>query len=296
MRDQLYRLLGDLPPRERTVSARTVAVREQPGFLIEELILDLNGIEAAPAYFLTPKGVQGRVPAILYNHYHAGRYDLGKAELLLAKPEAGLPSYAESLTAAGYCVLCVDMWAFGGRVGRAEMDIFKEMLWNGRVMWGMMVFDSLKALDYLESRSEVDPGRMGTLGMSMGSTMAWWIAALDDRVKVCVDICCLTDFQALIESNGLSEHGIYYYVPSLLKHFTTAQINAMIAPRAHLSLAGTRDPLTPVAGLDRIERELADVYRGAGKPRNWRLVRYDVGHIETQEMRREAMSFLAQHL
>jgi dienelactone hydrolase len=170
------------------------------------------------------------------------------------------------------------------------------MLWNGRVMWGMMVYDSLKALDYLETRPEVNAKRIGTLGMSMGSTMAWWVAALDERVKVCVDICCLTDFQALIESNGLSEHGVYYYVPSLLKHFTTARIAAMIAPRAHLSLAGTRDPLTPVAGLDRIERELTDVYGGAGKPENWRLLRYDAGHVETPEMRREAMAFLARHL
>ena len=50
--------------------------------------------------------------------------------------------------------------------------------------------------------------------MSMGSTMAWWLAALDERVKVTVDICCLTDFQALIAQKDLSAHGIYYYVPA----------------------------------------------------------------------------------
>ena len=77
--------------------------------------------------------------------------------------------------------------------------------------------------------------------MSMGSTMAWWLAALDTRIKVTVDINCLTDFQALLAENGLSRHGLYYFVPGLLKHFTTAQINALIAPRAHLGLAGLRD-------------------------------------------------------
>ena len=66
-------------------------------------------------------------------------------------------------------------------------------------------------------------------------------AALDERVKVCVDICCLTDFQALIETRGLDGHGIYYYVPGLLKHFTTAQINALICPRALQIQAGNKD-------------------------------------------------------
>ena len=142
----------------------------------------------------------------------------------------------------------------------------------------------------------MDGARIGTLGLSMGSTMAWWVAALDTRVKVCVDICCLTDFQALIETQGLKEHGIYYYVPSLLKHFTTAQINALIAPRAHLSLAGNLDALTPTAGLDRIDRELKKVYAAAGKPEHWKLVRYDGGHQETPEMRKEIVDFLKQRL
>ena len=69
-----------------------------------------------------------------------------------------------------------------------------KMLWEGQVMWGMMVYDSLRAIDYLVSRPDVDAARVATLGLSMGSTMAWWVAALDTRIKVCVDICCLTDF------------------------------------------------------------------------------------------------------
>ena len=122
--------------------------------------------------------------------------------------------------------------------------------------------------------------------------MAWWTAALDVRVKVCVDICCLTDFEALIEAQGLDGHGIYYYVPSLLKHFTTAKINALIAPRAHLSLAGNYDRLTPPAGLDRIDRELKRVYETEYAENAWQLKRYEIGHFETAQMRSEIMSFL----
>ena len=122
------------------------------------------------------------------------------------------------------------------------------MLWHGQVLWGMMVYDSLarrRLPGYPAPTSTAT--RIATLGLSMGSTMAWWLAALDERVKVCVDLCCLTDFHALIEARGLDGHGIYYYVPELLKHFTTADINALIAPRPHLALAGnyrSADPVT----------------------------------------------------
>lgn len=160
----------------------------------------------------------------------------------------------------------------------------------------MMVYDSLKALDYLVTRSEVDIGRVGTLGMSMGSTMAWWLAALDTRLKVCVDICGLTDFQSLLENKGLDLHGLYYYVPGLLKEFDTASINSLIAPRAHLALAGNLDSLTPAEGLDKIDAILKKVYAEKGNPTGWQLNRYNVAHHETKEMRQTALNFLRKYL
>jgi len=295
-RAQLYGLLGDLPPRKRKISAKTLSTEERPEYVLEKLELDLNGIEPVPAYFVRPKNVSGRVPCILYNHAHGGDYKLGKDEFLRGRPALQKPPYAGLLGSLGWAGLCVDTWVFGERATRPELDVFKEMLWKGQVLWGMMVYDSIRAVDYLLTRPEVDSKRVGTLGLSMGSTMAWWLAALDERVKVCVDICCLTDFQALMEIDNLKGHGIYYYVPSLLKHFTSAQINALIAPRPHLSLAGNLDLLTPPAGLDRIDRELKQVYVSTGKPEHWKLLRYDVGHQETPEMREEIIAFLKTNL
>jgi hypothetical protein len=85
-------------------------------------------------------------------------------------------------------------------------------------------------------------------------------------------------------------------VPSLLKHFTTAQINSLIAPRPHLATAGKLDALTPPAGLDRIDRELRGVYQRLGHAENWKLLRYDVGHAEPPEMRRDILAFLREKL
>src|SRR3954453_19523156 len=79
-RRELYSLLGDLPPRDRPIHARTLSTEERPGYLLEKLVLDVNGLEPAPAYFIKPKAARGPMPAILFNHWHAGEYKLGKDE------------------------------------------------------------------------------------------------------------------------------------------------------------------------------------------------------------------------
>lgn len=296
-RAKLYSLLGDLPERTAPITSQKIAEEKHGNFILEKLLLDLNGIEQVPAYFVKPTEHEGKLPLILFNHSHGGLYTQGKDELVYpVSPYMNKPCYSEQLTQLGYSAICIDAWGFGERYGRTESEIFKEMLWTGRVMWGMMVYDSLRAIDYVVSRPDVDKERIGTLGMSMGSTMAWWTAALDERIKVCIDICCLTDFQALLEARGLDGHGIYYYVPSLLKYFTTAKINALIAPRAHLGLAGNFDELTPPAGLDRIDAELKRVYGEEDADAAWKLLRYDTDHQETDAMRQEIIEFLKKWL
>ena len=286
-RQELYGLLGKLPPRDRKVSAQLVSTEDRGAYTLEKLVLDLNGEEPAPAWFARPKGASGRLPTVLFNHSHGGGYQIGKTEFLEGREYMGKPPYAEFLTSLGYNALCFDAWIFGERATRTELDFFKEKLWQGRVLWGMMVYDALKAVDYLTTRTDVDSQRLGTVGMSMGSSTAQWVGALDTRIKVVVDICCLTDWHTLVEVGGLKGHGIYYYVPDLLNHFTTSEMNALIAPRAHLSLAGNQDALTPAAGLDKVDRELQSAYAAAGHPENWKLLRYDGGHFENPQMREE---------
>jgi len=294
-RAQLYGLLGDLPPRDRPITVETLSSETRDGYVVEKLRLDLNGNQPVPAYFVRPANVTGRIPVVLYNHSHGGKYALGKDELFKGSAPYLTP-YADDLLKRGWAVLAIDHWLFGERSGRPENDVFKEMIWNGRVLWGQMVYDNLRAIDYLVSRPDVDTKRIATVGMSMGSTMAWWTAALDERIVACADICCLTDFHALIDSKGLSGHGIYYYVPNLLKHFTTTDINALTIPRAHLALAGLQDKLTPVAGLDKIDANLTKLYAEAGVADRWKLIREDVGHVETPTMRAAVLAFLEKWL
>jgi dienelactone hydrolase len=296
-RAELRSLLGPLPEESGPPSARLVAREEREGYVLETLVLDLNGIEDVPAYLALPRTpAASPIPVVLYNHSHGRNFELGKNELFEGSAARQQRPYCEELTSAGYAVFCADMWSFGERRGKSESALFKELLWKGQVLWGLRVFDTLRALEYLAGRPELDADRIATTGISMGSTMAWWAAALDPRIRVCVDLCCMTDFQALNDADGLYGHDVYYYVPGLVAHFSTAEINALIAPRAHLSLAGRYDSLTPEVGLRRIDAELRQVYAEAGAPEKWKLVVYGSGHLETAEMRTEVMTFLAEHL
>ncbi len=292
----LYRLLGPLPERNRPIRVRSCELMERDNLLVEKLRLDLNGEEDVPAYFVRPRDGKGPFPAILYNHSHGGRYRVGKEELFRSTPYMTRTPYGPALARRGYAVLCIDHWVFGERHGEIENTVVKRRLLEGRVLWGMMVYDSLRALDYLATRPDVDPNRIGTIGMSMGSTMAQWLGALDKRVRTVVDICCLGEYQALLETGGVAGHGFYYFVPGIMRHFTMARINALIAPRAHLALAGERDALTPRAGLNAINRHLRTAYREAQASHAWRLEQYPVGHRETPTMRAHALAWLDRNL
>jgi hypothetical protein len=298
-REELWGLLGDLPPRNRGVTARLLRTEPGPGYTLEHLDLDLNGIEPVPAVLLIPDKRAAKAPGLIYIHAHGGTYDVGKEELVVGRKV--LPAYAPVCAEKGIVTLAIDSWCFSKRKhaedGRqGETDAFKHMLWNGRVLWGMMMYDEVQAVTYLAGRPEVDRERIGAFGLSMGSTKAWWLAALDPRVKLCIDLCCLTDYEELIKIDNLKGHGIYYYVPRLLKHFQAHDVNELIVPRAHLSLNGRQDRLTPPAGVERIARHLAPLYREYGRESDCRIELFDCGHEETPEMRKLVLAWLDERL
>jgi cephalosporin-C deacetylase-like acetyl esterase len=298
-RKELWSILGNLPWAHRQAPPRLLKTEKHDGYTLELLLLDLNGEENVPALLLIPEKRQTRAPGMLYIHWHGGMYDLGKEQLLTGVPEQ--PAYAPVLAEKGVVTLAIDSWCFGerkhvadGRTG--EEDAFRRMLWKGQVLFGMMMFDEFRALDYLISRPEVDPQRLGVFGMSMGATKAWWLAALDTRVSVCMDVCCLTDFEELIRNDGLKEHGIYYYVPRLLQHFQTAQINELIAPRPHLSVNGRLDPLTPPAGVVKVRDYLLPIYRKLGREQDCEISLFDCAHVELPEMRKRILAWMDKYL
>jgi len=205
-------------------------------------------------------------------------------------------------------VIGVDAYCFGERNGRGpggpaekgrdgELSASKFNLWVGRTLWGMILRDDLMALDYLASRSEVDAARIGVMGMSMGATRAWWLMALDERIKTGVPICCLTRYQNLIEHGLLKSHGIYYFVPGFLNHFDTEAVVALIAPRPVLMLNGDQDGTSPVDGVRAIESAVRPVYRLYGKDTAYQSIVYTgQGHVYTLEMWTKTLSWMDEQL
>ena len=159
-RTELYALLGDLPARQRPIGGTKRREEERDGYVLETWLLDLNGLEPVPAYLARPRAISGRAPAVLFNHSHGGGYTIGKQEFVDGRSYLQPIPYAKVLTDMGYVSLCIDHWVFGERSHATEADTFKAMLWQGQVLWGMMVYDSLRALDFLTARPDVDPSAL----------------------------------------------------------------------------------------------------------------------------------------
>ena len=305
-RATLWKLLGDLPPRPAKPAIKLAESREREGYRADKILIDNGAGAEIPAWLLVPKG-PGPFPGILYCHWHAGQYSLGKEEIWLDAPDKS-GRRGEILVKRGYVVLAIDSYGFGERSGlgpdgpkekggQEEMSLSKAFLWMGRSLWGMMVRDDQIALDVLAARPEVDPKRIGATGISMGSTRTWWLAALDDRVSAAVGVCCLTRYEDLLRAGGLREHGIYYFVPGMLKHFDTEAVTSLIAPRPFLTLSGAADTGSPAVGVKKINDFCAEVYRLHGKPESFKGVLYPgVGHVYTPEMWSEMLGWMERNL
>src|SRR5262245_60523701 len=142
-RQQLYALLGKLPDRHRPIKAEQLTEAERDTYGVERWRLDQNGHQDRPAIVDRTRHATGRRRAVLFNHSHGGGYTIGKKEFLESRSYLQPEPYAKTLTDLGYVGLAIDAWVFGERSHDTEEDTFKAMLWEGRVLWGMMVYDSL---------------------------------------------------------------------------------------------------------------------------------------------------------
>jgi lysophospholipase L1-like esterase/dienelactone hydrolase len=296
--------LGDLPPRPAPVRARTVCRELRRGYTLEKVAIE-NGVgEEVTALLLVPERRQHPAPAILW--LHSSTPD--KNQVITPNTNGGAEPLGEVFARAGYVVLAPDAPWHGDRAGtgpagpaetgRAEQEsLFKLDLWLGRTLWGMFVRDDQVALDYLCSRPEADGSRIGATGMSMGSTRAWWLAAVDERVTCAVGVACLTRYQNLIAHGQLRQHGVYYFVNGLLRHFDTEGVVALIAPRPFLALTGELDAGSPADGVRAIEVKAGEVYQVLGARERFRSILYpEIGHTVTPQMRAEMLAWFARWL
>ena len=296
--------LGDLPPRPAVSETRVISREVWREFSVEKVSIPNGADGVVTALLLVPEKLTTPAPAILW--LHSSTPD--KTQILIPNTNGGADSLGEAFTRAGYVVLSPDAYWHGDRVGTGpsgiaetlheeQESLFKFDLWLGRTLWGMFVRDDQIALDYLVTRPEVDRSRIGATGMSMGSTRAWWLAAVDERIAAVVAVACLTRYRNLIAHGQLRQHGVYYFVNGLLRHFDTEGVIALIAPRPFLALTGDLDAGSPADGIRVIEDRVGALYRVLGAGENFRSELYpEVGHAYTPDMRNQMLAWFARHL
>lgn len=302
--------LGEFPARPAPQKVRVVSRELRRGYTLERVAIDNGESNDISALLLIPEKRAPRAPAILW--LHSSTPD--KNQLITVT--GGMEPLGEAMVRAGYVVLAPDACWYGDRAenlpggaietyqrgdgesGRIVQDRYLKLnLWLGRTLWGVFVRDDQIALDYLASRPEVDAKRIGATGMSMGSTRAWWLAAVDDRVAATVGVACLTRYQNLIAHGNLRAHGLYYFSYGLLKHFDTEGVLALIAPRPFLALTGDLDYGSPVDGIRVLEEKVGHVYRAVGAPDRFKSIVYpNEGHVYTARMRQEMFAWFERWL
>jgi dienelactone hydrolase len=300
VRATLFQCLGEMPARPAADKVKTLSVEDCGTYTLERFEFH-NGVDmVVPGILAIPKERKNKAPVIIGMHGHSG----SKNEYL---PNAERDtSLGWLLVRNGYAVAAIDGYFNGERIGKGpngkqdeaggqESALFKLHLWQGRTLWGMMLRDEQCLLDYLATRTELDMSKVGATGMSMGCTRAWWLAAIDDRVHSIVGVACFTRYTELLAHR--SSHGIYYFVPGLLKHFDTEAIYALVAPRPMLMLSGDQDYNAPPDGVEVLERKIAPVYQLYGKPEDFRSVLYqNTGHEYLPEMRAEMLQWFQRTL
>ena len=297
--------LGELPPRPDP-SKVTVLSRTDEGDHWMERIEFHNGIDSlVPGILLLPKDTNSRAPAIIGLHGHGG-----SAETICTDLENS-QCVGPALVRKGYIVAAIDAYFCGARSpkgrrghdtperyrGADEGTLFRINLWFGRTLWGLMQRDQQCLIDYLQTRKEVDPDAIGVTGMSMGGTGSWWLAAVDDRIKAVVGVAGFTRYRELLAINKSRLHGVYYFVPGLLKHFDTEAVFSLVAPRPMLMLSGDRDAGLPLAGIGVLEQKLGKVYALHRKADAFHSIVYrNTAHEYLPEMRASMLAWFEQHL
>ena len=302
--------LGDFPARPSPQKVRVVSRELRRGYTLERVAIDNGESNDISALLLVPEKRPTPAPAILW--LHSSTPD--KNQIITVT--GGMEPLGEAMVRAGYVVLAPDACYYGDRAenlpggametyqrgdgesARTVQDRYLKLnMVLGRTVWGVFVRDDRIALDYLASRPEVDTKRIGATGMSMGSTRAWWLAAVDDRVAATVGVACLTRYQNLIAHGNLRGHGLYYFSYGLLKHFDTEGVLALIAPRPFLALTGDLDYGSPVDGIRVLEEKVGQVYAATGAPDRFKSIIYpNEGHVYTARMRQEMMAWFERWL
>ena len=245
VREKVLSLIGGLPDYRGPLRPRVTKTTPRDGYVIENVMFD-----SLPDYVVTANLYRpdrpGRYPAILMS---MGHWDSGKAAGQLL---------SVNLARRGFVVLAYDpvgqgerQQAFDPRFGRSLIGGPTDQHFSngaaailmGQAVSRYFIHDGMRAIDYLVSRPEVDPDRIGATGCSGGGTQTTYISALDPRIKVAAVNCYMNSFQTLFAGSiGDSEQSVPGFLAAGLDQTDYVEL---FAPKPWLITSTEDDFFTP---------------------------------------------------
>jgi dienelactone hydrolase len=283
---KLRSLLGDFTPPQkwRTITERTVELEDHRR---DELVLLADQHPPLPVYLLTPKGKTEGRGGIVALHGHgkhgydpvAGRDDLPGVDNAIKSCNY---DYGRQLVRRGYVVAVPCLTPFGRRLGNDDYGkqdacgiTYLRLQELGKVLIAENLRDALWSLELLAGQPQVDPKRLGCVGLSYGGRMTMLTAALEPRIRVAVVSGALNVMQERIRGHYSCGAQI---IPGLLRYGDVPEIGSLIAPRPCVWEVGSRDALISPKEADDALMRMRRAYQALGAADQLQVDRFDGGH------------------
>ena len=298
VRQTMWEILGSFPEKT-SLNAKITGTVKKNGYRIENVIYEsLPGFYVTASLFI-PSNIKKPAPAILFCSGHSTSvYRLPLYQLPLL-----------NLVKKGFIVLAIDPIGQGERLqyfnpvtgestigGSTQEHSYPstQVFLNGTSIARYFLWDGIRGIDYLVSRKEVDPKRIGVHGLSGGGTQTAYISALDDRVAASAPAGYITSYGRLMESIGVQdgEQNFYHGISSGIDHADFIEIRA---PKPTLIMATTRDFFS-IQGSRETYSEVKRIYELSGKPDNIEITEDDYGHGYTKKNREAMYAFFQKYL
>lgn len=282
-RRRLREMLGLEPEPPRTdLRAEITGTIERPDFRVENLhFQSLPGLYVTANLYL-PTGPDAPAPAVLYVCGHADPMKDGVSY----GNKTAYHHHGVWFARNGYVCLVIDTVERGEIRGIHHGTYRYDMWWwnsRGYTPGGVEAWNSIRALDYLETRSEVDRRRIGITGRSGGGAYSWYVAALDDRIRAAAPVAGITDLQNHVVDGVVEGHcDCMYFVNTY--QWDYPMLAALVAPRPLMLANSDRDSIFPLDGVMRTYRKVRRLYELAGKAEDFGLVITPGPHRDTQDL------------
>jgi cephalosporin-C deacetylase-like acetyl esterase len=282
----LGRLPGGTP-----LKPQIVGTIEQSTYAIQKLVYESLPGFSVTAHLYLPNQENFPAPAVLYVPGHW---------MENCKLEPDIQLFCANLAHRGFVVLVYDPIGQGERLGNWRDHGHLEPLLIGLSQEGLMAWESIRAIDYLVSRPEVDPERVGMTGASGGGLNTFYTGAVDERIQVSVPVCYITKFYSMMaaERDRNWEDGVDLcnQVPGVMAYAEMSDICGLFAPKPLCIIAGVRDWMFPIQGVREVYQDIAHIYNLLEAPDRVRLSEVDSEHGYDRMMREAAYGWLVRWL